>query len=67
MRYQDEIACEDAISHPYVSRKLCRLLGVLWLRHGRSALAWEAGCDHPPLRKKPELDPQLEKALDCAG
>ena len=61
LSFQHTIACVDVISHPYVSRKLCRLLGVLWIEHGAAVLEWEKALEKP--RRSSELDPALEQAL----
>lgn len=67
LTYDQQFACVDVISHPYVSRKLCRLLGVLWMKMGRQVLDWELSQEEPVLRHKPELDPALEQVLASAG
>ena len=67
LKLEHEFACVDAISFPHVSRSLCRLMGVLWIRQGQEVLEWERQCTEPPIRSKPELDDQLASALQQTG
>ena len=62
-----EIACVDTIAFAFVSRRLCRLIGKLWLEHGHAALAWEKSQTLPPLRASPALDAGLESVLKSCG
>ena len=62
----EQAACVDSCANPYVSRNLCRKMGLLWIQHGKEVLLWMDDQVAPPLREKPG-DDMLTNVLKLAG